>query len=193
MEISLLSSMEPLNDLNEMELGVDGILVSLGNARGILLPQVAIEQPMSKEEFVSIASKKAGLGATGWKTPGVQLSRFRVLVISESQEGLNGDVLIFSEMKEGNFFGEMSLIDELPRSAAVSAIEDCRLMVLYQNDFNPFIKESPFAGVKYVLAMTKELSRRISKTNQNLEDYHFMCTGLIENEKFRELYKSIIH
>jgi len=89
MEISLLSSMEPLNDLNEMELGVDGILVSLGNARGILLPQVAIEQPMSREEFVSIASKKAGLGATGWKTPGVQLSRFRVLIISESQEGLN--------------------------------------------------------------------------------------------------------
>lgn len=89
MEISLLSSMEPLNDLDDMELGVDGILVSLGNARGILLPQVAIEQPMSKEEFVSIASKKAGLGATGWKTPGAQLSRFRVLIISESQEELN--------------------------------------------------------------------------------------------------------
>jgi len=105
----------------------------------------------------------------------------------------NGDMLVFSEMKEGNFFGEMSLIDELPRSAAVSAIEDCKLMVLYRNDFNLFIKESPFAGVKYVLAMTKELSRRIRKTNQNLEDYHFMCRGLIENEKFRELYKSIIH
>lgn len=96
-------------------------------------------------------------------------------------------------MKEGNFFGEMSLIDELPRSASVSAIEDCKLMVLYRNDFNLFIKESPFAGVKYVLAMIKELSRRIRKTNQNLEDYHFMCRGLIENEKFRELYKSIIY
>jgi AmmeMemoRadiSam system protein A len=87
MEISLLSSMEPLNSLDDMELGVDGIMVTLGNARGILLPQVAIEQPMSKEEFVSIASKKAGLGASGWKIPGAQLSRFRVLIISESQEG----------------------------------------------------------------------------------------------------------
>lgn len=84
MEISLLSPMEELYSLDDMELGVDGILVVRGNNRGILLPQVALEESMSKEEFVSIASMKAGLGLNGWRAPGTNLYRFRVLIISDS-------------------------------------------------------------------------------------------------------------
>lgn len=84
MEISLLSPMEELYSLDDMELGVDGILVIRGNNRGILLPQVALEESMSKEEFISIASMKAGLGLNGWRAPGTNLYRFRVLIISDS-------------------------------------------------------------------------------------------------------------
>jgi len=100
------------------------------------------------------------------------------------------DKILLMEMNEGDFFGEMSLVDEFPRSATIKAEEDCKLFILYRDDFMQFLKEYPQAGIKYLLAMTKELSRRIRRANQSLEDYHFMIQGLVENEKFRELYKS---
>lgn len=59
----------------------------------------------------------------------------------------------------GDFFGEMSLIDEEPRSATVDATTPMRLLVLGERDFWRVLNETP-SIVRKVMQM---LSRRVRK------------------------------
>jgi signal transduction histidine kinase len=62
----------------------------------------------------------------------------------------------------GRFFGEMALIDELPRSATVVARERTRLLYLYRDDFRRLIKErssialSVMTGISYMVRSSNE-------------------------------------
>lgn len=68
-EISVLTPMRRIYDLNEFILGKHGIYIRKGLCSGTYLPQVAEEVNWTKEEFVSHCSHdKAGLGWDGWKT-----------------------------------------------------------------------------------------------------------------------------
>ena len=49
--------------------------------------------------------------------------------------GEDGREVILSVLREGDFFGEMALLDELPRSAHVIAMQDSNLLVLRREDF----------------------------------------------------------
>ncbi|MFQ5766861.1 MAG: AmmeMemoRadiSam system protein A [Acidobacteriota bacterium] len=61
MEISVLSPAHPISSAGEIRIGRDGLLVSRGEDRGVLLPQVATEHGWSAEEFLRHAFAKAGL------------------------------------------------------------------------------------------------------------------------------------
>lgn len=68
-EISVLTPMRRIHDLNEFTLGKHGLYIRKGHRSGTYLPQVAEEVNWTKEEFVSHCSHdKAGLGWEGWKT-----------------------------------------------------------------------------------------------------------------------------
>jgi AmmeMemoRadiSam system protein A len=68
-EISVLTPRKRIYDVSEIELGKHGIYMKLDSNRGTLLPQVAISQHWTVEEFLGNCSKyKAGIGWDGWKT-----------------------------------------------------------------------------------------------------------------------------
>jgi hypothetical protein len=68
-EISILSPRKRIRGPEEIEIGKHGIFVETGMHRGTLLPQVAVNQGWTVEEFLGNCSKyKAGLGWDGWKT-----------------------------------------------------------------------------------------------------------------------------
>lgn len=48
-----------------------------------------------------------------------------------------------AELKEGDFFGEMALLDSAPRSATVTCLADSRLFVLKRDDFLGAMKDNP--------------------------------------------------
>jgi AmmeMemoRadiSam system protein A len=66
-EISVLSSIQEVTDLNSIQVGIHGLIVSRGNARGLLLPQVAVQYQWSREQFLGETCRKAGLPPTAWK------------------------------------------------------------------------------------------------------------------------------
>ena len=78
--------------------------------------------------------------------------------------GEDGREVILSVLKEGDFFGEMSLIDDRPRSAHVIAMEDSSLVVLRREDFQHRIREAP--GV--ALGMLKAMSRRLREADEKI-------------------------
>jgi CRP/FNR family cyclic AMP-dependent transcriptional regulator len=71
--------------------------------------------------------------------------------------GDDGREVILSVLGEGDFFGEMALIDDLPRSAHVIAMEDSRLIVLYRDDFHRCLERAP----RVALGLLRALSRRL--------------------------------
>lgn len=67
-EISVLSPMVRIADINEIENGKHGIYIKKGYSSGTLLPQVATEQNWTIEEFLGhCARDKARIGWDGWK------------------------------------------------------------------------------------------------------------------------------
>jgi AmmeMemoRadiSam system protein A len=74
-EISVLSPIEEVTDIRDIEVGTHGLIVSRGNARGLLLPQVAVQQQWDRERFLGETCRKAGLPPTAWKQ-GATIQRF---------------------------------------------------------------------------------------------------------------------
>jgi CRP/FNR family transcriptional regulator, cyclic AMP receptor protein len=71
-------------------------------------------------------------------------------------------------MEAGDFVGEMSLIDEEPRSASAKVTEDATLVVITKKSFRDILQASPQAGNKILLSLLKSLSRRLRETNRRL-------------------------
>ncbi len=78
--------------------------------------------------------------------------------------GEDGREVILSVMGSGEFFGEMALIDDEPRSAHVIAMEDSSLVVLRREDFQPILAQTPAIA----LALLKELSRRLRRVDEKV-------------------------
>jgi AmmeMemoRadiSam system protein A len=84
-EISVLTPIEPVEDVGAIEVGRDGLVVSQGSRRGLLLPQVAPEHGWNRETFLAHTCMKAGLRPDAWKT-GARVSRFQAEVFSEREQ-----------------------------------------------------------------------------------------------------------
>jgi AmmeMemoRadiSam system protein A len=65
-EISVLTPMREIIDINEIEVGTHGLMIVMGNYSGLLLPQVATEYGWNREEFLGHTCMKAGLPASAW-------------------------------------------------------------------------------------------------------------------------------
>lgn len=74
-----------------------------------------------------------------------------------------------AEFREGESFGEMSLIDDEPRSAGAVCTEPSRLLALSHGDFHHLINEHPDLGKTLLLNLSKTLSRRLRTTDRYLE------------------------
>jgi CRP-like cAMP-binding protein len=77
--------------------------------------------------------------------------------------GEDGREVILSVLGDGDFFGEMSLIDDEPRSAHVIAMKDSRLLVLRRDDFQQQIREHPSIALKVLKVMVQRLRQADAK------------------------------
>jgi CRP/FNR family transcriptional regulator, cyclic AMP receptor protein len=71
------------------------------------------------------------------------------------------DQIHVSQLREGDFFGELSLIDGLPRTATAKAEEDSVVLVMPRQEFITFLLERPAVAI----AMMGEIGMRLRKTN----------------------------
>ncbi len=83
-EISVLSEPRPVNSIEEIFVGRDGLIIVMGERSGLLLPQVAAEEGWTREEYLMWLCRKAGLPDDAWRR-GARLFSFRALVFSEER------------------------------------------------------------------------------------------------------------
>lgn len=84
-EVSLLSPLYPLRP-EDVEIGKHGLLIERGMRRGLLLPQVATEHHLSREQFLAETCYKAGLPRDAWKDAETQLYGFECEIVAEKSE-----------------------------------------------------------------------------------------------------------
>src|SRR6476659_6763912 len=89
----------------------------------------------------------------------IESGRVRIFI----QDAEKNDVTL-AELAQGDFFGEMSLIDGRQRSADAQVIEDARLAVLPRDSFLSFVRKNPDVA----LAMLSALSERLRRTDELL-------------------------
>ena len=81
-----------------------------------------------------------------------------------------GDDVVFSILGPGEVFGEVALLGVTPRTATVSAIEDCRLLAIDRRDFLSFLRTNPEVSVK----LLSVLAMRLKRVSELVEDTLFL-------------------
>lgn len=95
----------------------------------------------------------------------IESGRVRIFRISE-----NGDEMSLAIFGRGDFFGELSLLDGLPRSAGAVTMEKTRTLILYRDEFLRCLQED-FRITANILAT---LSRRLRRTTRYAEGLTFL-------------------
>ncbi len=140
------------------------------------LKQVNIFNGLTDDELQSLASAakkrnfRSGEVIFHRDDPGQVLYIIRegkVKIGLVSPEGQEISLVVFGK---GQYFGELALLDGLPRSADAVALEKVECYTLQRSDFHNAIMKNP----KIAIQVMEVLSERLRKTDQQVEDLIFL-------------------
>ena len=80
----------------------------------------------------------------------------------------NDSETVFASLIDGDFFGELALLDEEPRSASAIATAPAKLIGFFRTDLLTLMKRDPDLGNKILLNLSRVLGERLRKTNEEL-------------------------
>lgn len=80
-----------------------------------------------------------------------------------------GKEIILADLRSGELFGEIALLDGRPRSANATAHTNCELVVLERRDVIPFLERNPAASLK----LMEMLCARIWRSDERMADIAF--------------------
>ncbi len=111
--------------------------------------------------------------------PGVGMYIIREGAI-EIVDETTGDTL--AELSDGDFFGEMALLNETPRSATAVARSESVLYGLFRPDLLGLVERDPSLGVQLLLRMSRVISERLVHTNDTVRELRARLHELTEAE-----------
>jgi len=123
-----------------------------------LLQNVWLFERCSKKELEAIAKVATPLDLPAGKlltTQGQKGSEFFVIV-SGKAKAVREDIEI-GTLGPGSFFGEMSLLEDLPRVATVTTTEPTTVLVVHGRDFNRLVTEMPSVDRKMLIVLAQRL------------------------------------
>ncbi len=77
----------------------------------------------------------------------------------------DGGEVILSILGSGDFFGEMAILDGLPRSATVVSIDNSELFMIHRRDFLQVVEKAP----QVAISLLRELTRRLRKADEQIK------------------------
>jgi CRP-like cAMP-binding protein len=83
---------------------------------------------------------------------------------------LEGDDVVFNILGPGEVFGEIALLGETPRTATVTALEPCELLVIDRRDFLALLRRHPEAAI----GLLRVLALRLKRVSELVEDTLFL-------------------
>ena len=74
---------DPMEYLEKIKVGRDGLIIRHSFSSGLLLPQVPVEYSWNVEEFLQHTCEKAGLARDTWKNESVKIEKFEGIIFKE--------------------------------------------------------------------------------------------------------------
>jgi CRP-like cAMP-binding protein len=130
---------------------------------------------MAKSVFKSTAKKQPMAGYTVELEAGETVFRegdlgTEMYILHEGKveilKELDGEEQQLAVLEKGDFFGEMSLLEDLPRTATARSLEGCKLIRINGATFDQMLRSKPEIAVRIM----RKLSRRLRQTDQLLEE-----------------------
>ena len=87
-----------------------------------------------------------------------------------------GEEKLLATLEKGDFFGEMSILEDVPRTASARAKTDCELVRINQSTFDEMLRHNAEIAVR----MLRKLSRRLRETTKLLEQSTGVAPALDE-------------
>lgn len=87
-----------------------------------------------------------------------------------------------SSLGSGDFFGEIALLDESPRTAGAIALENCTIIGFYRPDLMDILKIKPRIGGKILMSLSEVLATRLRNTNNALVKVSNQFEDMIRKE-----------
>lgn len=93
---------------------------------------------------------------------------------------LTGEAYDVGQLRQGSFFGEMSLVDENTRSATVKALTDCHLFYISKESFMAFLDQNADRKLRFYESCVKNLVHRLRELDDNyvISQYQLWKTAL---------------
>lgn len=157
MEFDILKNIPLFSELNEKDL--EKLLGVANRQRYHKENLILIEEEIGSSMFVILEGR-------------VKISR-----ISD-----DGREVILAILSEGDFFGEMSLLDGQTRSANVTAIDESELLVIRREEFLQMLHDYPQIAIN----LLKELAQRIRKGDEHIKSLSLQdAKGRVANTLLR--------
>ncbi|MBQ3643462.1 MAG: AAA family ATPase [Candidatus Riflebacteria bacterium] len=114
------------------------------------------------EKLVSVVQKGSIPSGTEFFKEGDIGDAFYVLTNGEVEvsKEINGKKTVLTTIKSGdenNFFGEMALIEDLPRNATITSTTDCEILQIEKKNFDMLLRINSFVALRIMTALTKRL------------------------------------
>ncbi len=117
-------------------------------------------------------SRKVARGATIFTKgdPGTGLMGVVSGSVKISVASAEGRDIVLNIIHAGEVFGEIALLDGLPRTADAIAMTDCELAVIERRDFVEFLRSHPDITLKFI----EILCGRLRRTSEQVQDLTFL-------------------
>jgi len=134
-----------------MRLGKDGKVE--------LIKGVPLFSKLKKKELGDVAHIADELDLPKGKVMAEEGDRGReFFVLLEGEADVTKGETSINTMHEGDFFGEIALVTEMPRTASVTATTDVRVLVITERDFRALLKQSPEVGRGVAEALAERIA-----------------------------------
>ena len=135
------------------------------------IASVAVKQKYHKDNIILIEEE---VGTTMFI---ITSGKVKISRISD-----DGREVILSILSEGDFFGEMSLLDGQTRSANVTALDNSELLMLRREEFLQMLYDYPQIAIN----LLKELAQRIRKSDEQIKSLSLQdATGRVASTIIR--------
>lgn len=97
----------------------------------------------------------------------IKKGKVKILFESETEDDIQLAVL-----GEGDFLGELALLDNSPRSASAKALEKTEMLAIFRADLEKLLMTEPVIGAKIVRQLAVVIGLRLKATNEQLSNYN---------------------
>ncbi len=98
-------------------------------------------------------------GETGREMYVIQSGRIRI------SKNVRGEEQVLATLPAGEFFGEMAILNNKPRSATATTVEECKMLVIDPKTFELMLKNN----IEIAVRMIKKLSQRLQEADDQIE------------------------